>query len=429
MEEFIGGNAMDAGKHYEVKDMALAEQGKKNIAFAELQMGALLKIRDRFQKQKPFQGIRIGLALHVTKETAVLVRTLIAGGAAVAITGCNPLSTQDDVAAALAEEGVHVWAYKGETKEDYYRYLTNVIECKPHITIDDGCDLVTEIHTKHKALIPQIIAGCEETTTGVIRLHAMVRDKALKYPIIAVNDNKTKHLLDNYYGTAQSTLDGIIRATNILIAGKTVVVVGYGSCGKGVAKAAKGMGAHIIVCEVDPFCALQAVYDGFQLLPMHEAAKRGDLFVTVTGNKHVIRREHMDVMKDGAILANSGHFDCEIDLVGLKKAASATEKIRPFMDQYLLQGKKIFILGEGRLINLAAAEGHPSAVMATSFCGQALACEYAMKNNGKMQVDVIQLPKEIDTTIAQLQLEALGVTIDAMTAEQNKYMSSWQEGT
>ncbi len=420
---------MDTGKHYEVKDIALAEQGKKNIAFAELQMTALLKISDRFRKEKPFHGIRIGLALHVTKETAVLVRTLVAGGAAVAITGCNPLSTQDDVAAALAAEGVHVWAYKGETKEDYYRYLTSVIQCKPHITIDDGCDLVTEIHTKHKELIPQLIAGCEETTTGVIRLRAMVRDKALQYPIIAVNDNKTKHLLDNYYGTAQSTLDGIIRATNILIAGKTFVVVGYGSCGKGVAKAAKGMGAHVVVCEVDPFYALQAVYDGFQLLPMHEAAKCGDIFVTVTGNKHVIRLEHMKTMKDGAILANSGHFDCEIDLAGLKKAASHPEQIRPFMEQYVLQEKKIFILGEGRLINLAAAEGHPSAVMATSFCGQALACEYAVKNKGAMPVDVIQLPEEIDTTIAQLQLDALGVKIDAMTAEQKKYMSSWQEGT
>lgn len=420
---------MDAGKHYEVKDMDLAEQGKKNIAFAELQMGALLHIRDRFRKEKPFQGIRIGLALHVTKETAVLVRTFLAGGAAIAITGCNPLSTQDDVAAALAAEGVHVWAYKGETKEDYYRYLTNVIQCKPHITIDDGCDLVTEIHTKHKELIPQLIAGCEETTTGVIRLRAMVRDKALKYPILAVNDNKTKHLLDNYYGTAQSTLDGIIRATNILIAGKTFVVVGYGSCGKGVAKAAKGMGARVIVCETDPFCALQAVYDGFQILPMQKAATIGDIFVTVTGNKHVIRLEHMKTMKDGAILANSGHFDCEIDFASLKNAASGTEQIRPFMERYLLQGKKIFILGEGRLINLAAAEGHPSAVMATSFCGQALACAYAMKNRGKMPIDVIQLPEEIDNEIAQLQLEALGIKIDAMTVEQKKYMSSWQEGT
>ena len=419
---------MDTGKNYEVKDMKLAEQGKKNLTIAEMEMGALLKVQERFRKEKPFKGIRIGLALHVTKETGILIRTLIAGGAEVAITGCNPLSTQDDVAAALAAEGVNVWAYKGETKEDYYRYLTHVINFKPHITIDDGCDLVTEIHTKHKELIPNIIAGCEETTTGIIRLHAMVKDKALKYPIIAVNDNKTKHLLDNYYGTAQSTMDGIIRATNVLIAGKTFVVLGYGSCGKGVAKSAKGMGAHVIVCEVDAFCALQATYDGFTVMKMEDAAQCGDIFLTVTGNKHVVRVEHMKKMKNGAIIANSGHFDCEIDVAGLAKIASV-ERMRPFMDQYTLNGRKIFILGEGRLINLAAAEGHPSAVMATSFCGQALACEYAVKNKGKMPVDVIQLPAEIDNTISLYQLTDLNVEIDEMTDEQKKYMSSWQEGT
>ncbi len=420
---------MDKGPQYEVKDMSLAEQGKKNLAFAEMQMGALLKIRDKFAKEKTFAGIRIGLALHVTKETGILVRTLVAGGASVAITGCNPLSTQDDVAAALAAEGVHVWAYKGENKEDYYRYLNNVIAFKPHITIDDGCDLVSEIHTKHTELIPSLIGGCEETTTGIIRLHAMVKDNALKYPIIAVNDNKTKHLLDNYYGTAQSTLDGVIRATNVLIAGKTFVVLGYGSCGKGVAKAAKGMGAHVIVCEVDAFTALQAVYDGFPVMKMEDASKIGDIFLTVTGNKHVIRVEHMKQMKNGAIVANSGHFDCEIDVAGLASASSSTEKIRPFMDQYVLNGKKIFVLGEGRLINLAAAEGHPSAVMATSFCGQALACEHLVKNKGKLGVQVIQLPAEIDDIISRLQLADIGVSFDEMTAEQKKYMSSWQEGT
>ncbi len=420
---------MDTGAHYEVKDMKLSEQGKKNLMLAEMEMGALLKIRDKFTKEQPFMGIRIGLALHVTKETAILVRTLRAGGAEVAITGCNPLSTQDDVAAALAAEGVHVWAYKGENKEDYYRYLNHVIAFKPHITIDDGCDLVSEIHTKHPELIPPIIAGCEETTTGVIRLHAMVKDKALKYPIIAVNDNKTKHLLDNYYGTAQSTLDGIIRATNVLIAGKIFVVLGYGSCGKGVAKAAKGMGAHVVVCEVDAFAALQAVYDGFPVLPMEEASKRGDIFLTVTGNKHVIRVEHMKQMKNGAIMANSGHFDCEIDVAGLENMAGKAERMRPYMDQYTLNGKKLFILGEGRLINLAAAEGHPSAVMSTSFCGQALACEYAAKHRGKMPVDVIQLPAEIDDMISRLQLADLGVHFDTLTDEQKKYLSSWQEGT
>src|SRR3989338_5477429 len=420
---------MDKGPHYEVKDMSLAEQGKKNLAFAEMQMGALLKIRDKFAKEKTFAGIRIGLALHVTKETGILVRTLVEGGASVAITGCNPLSTQDDVADALAAEGVHVWAYKGENKEDYYRYLNNVIAFKPHITIDDGCDLVSEIHTKHTELIPSLIGGCEETTTGIIRLHAMVKDNALKYPIIAVNDNKTKHLLDNFYGTAQSTLDGVIRATNVLIAGKTFVVLGYGSCGKGVAKAAKGMGAHVVVCEVDAFTALQAVYDGFPVMKMEDAAKKGDIFLTVTGNKHVIRVEHMKQMKNGAIVANSGHFDCEIDVAGLASVSSSTEKIRPFMDQYILNGKKIFVLGEGRLINLAAAEGHPSAVMATSFCGQALACEYIVKNKGKLGVQVIQLPAEIDDMISRLQLADIGVSFDEMTAEQKKYMSSWQEGT
>lgn len=420
---------MEHGIKYEVKDMKLAEQGSKNMAFAEMQMGALLQIRQRFMKEKPFKGIRIGLALHVTKETGVLVRTLVAGGADVAITSCNPLSTQDDVAAALAEEGIHIWAYKGETKEDYYRYLTNVINFKPNITIDDGCDLVTEIHTKHPALIPSIIGGCEETTTGIIRLRAMLKDKALKYPIIAVNDNKTKHLLDNYYGTAQSTLDGIIRATNILIAGKSVVVVGYGSCGKGVAKSAKGLGANVIVCEVNHFAALQAVYDGFRVMKIEDAALIGDIFITVTGNKHVIRLEHMKKMKNGAILANSGHFDCEIELNSLTKVAGLPEKIRPFMEQYTLNNKKLFVLGEGRLINLAAAEGHPSAVMATSFCGQALACEYIVKNKGKLPVDVIQLPAEIDDTIARLQLEDLGVSINEMTDEQKRYISSWQEGT
>ena len=423
------GVCMEKGLHYEVKDMQLAEQGKKNLAFAEMHMGALLKIKEKFAKEKPFNGIKIGMALHVTKETGILVRTLVAGGATVAITGCNPLSTQDDVAAALAAEGTHVWAYKGETKEDYYRYLSNVIAFQPHITIDDGCDLVSEVHLKHPELLPHLIGGCEETTTGIIRLHAMVRDNALKYPIVAVNDNKTKHLLDNYYGTAQSTLDGVIRATNVLIAGKNFVVLGYGSCGKGVAKAAKGMGAHVIVCEVAPFNALQAVYDGFPVMKMEDAAKKGDIFLTVTGNKHVIRVEHMKTMKDGAILANSGHFDCEIDVAGLANASDSFEKIRPFMDQYTLHGKKIFVLGEGRLINLAAAEGHPSTVMSTSFCGQALACEFLVRNKGKLAIGVHQLPVEIDDMIATLQLEDLGISFDEMTAEQKKYISSWQEGT
>jgi len=420
---------MDKGENYEVKDIKLAKQGKMNIEIAESNMSALMKIKKRFEEEKPLKGIRVGLALHVTKETAVLVKTLIAGGAEVAITGCNPLSTQDDVAAALAEQGVNVWAYKGESNEDYYRYLTNVIKFKPNITIDDGCDLVSEIHKKYADLIPEIIGGCEETTTGIIRLRAMEKDKALKYPIIAVNDNKTKHLVDNYYGTGQSTVDGIIRATNILFAGKTVIVLGYGSCGKGFAMRAKGLGANVIVTEVDNFCALQAAYDGFRVMKMEDACKIGDIFCTLTGDKHVISTGHMKNMKDGAILANSGHFDIEIDVKGLKKIASSERRVRPFLDEYVINGKKIFLCGEGRLVNLAAAEGHPSEVMSTSFCGQALAVEYCVKNKGKLPVKVIQLPKEIDDEIAGLQLEAMNIEIDELTEEQKKYLASWEEGT
>jgi adenosylhomocysteinase len=420
---------MDTGNNYEVMDIKLAGQGMLNIEYAESKMGSLLEIRKRFSKEKPLKGIRVGLALHITKETAVLVRTLIAGGADVAITGCNPLSTQDDVAAALAKDGVKVYGYKGENGDDYYRYLTKIIEFKPNITIDDGCDLVSEIHKKHTGLIPSIIAGCEETTTGVIRLKAMEKDNALKYPMIAVNDNDTKHLLDNYYGTGQSTIDGIIRATSVLFAGKTVVVIGYGSCGKGFALRAKGMGANVIVTEVKNFRALQAVYDGFRVMKMEDACKEGDIFCTLTGDKHVIRTEHMKKMKTGAIMANSGHFDIEIDLKGLKEIASSTKRVRPFLDEYVVDGKKLYICGEGRLVNLAAAEGHPSEVMATSFCGQALAVEYAVKHKGKLPVKVIQLPDEIDDKIAELQLAALGIEIDELTDEQKKYLSSWEEGT
>ncbi|MBW2980929.1 adenosylhomocysteinase [Candidatus Woesearchaeota archaeon] len=415
---------MDTRENYEVKDLKLTEQGRMNIEIAEKRMGALLNIKKRFEKEKPLEGIKIGLALHVTKETAVLIRTLIAGGADVAITGCNPLSTQDDVAAALASEGVKVWSYKGESNEDYYKYLTSVINFKPHITIDDGCDLVSEVHKNHPELIKEIIGGCEETTTGIIRLKAMERDKALKYPIIAVNDNKTKHLLDNYYGTGQSTVDGIIRATNILFAGKNVVVAGYGSCGKGFAMRSKGLGAKVIVTEVDNFCALQAAYDGFKVMKMEDACKIGDIFCTLTGDKHVIRTEHINKMKDGAVLANSGHFDVEIDVKGIKKMASSERRVRPFLDEYVVDGKKIYLCGEGRLVNLAAAEGHPSEVMSTSFCGQALACEFLAKNKGKLKNEVIMLPEEIDDNIAGLQLEAMDIEIDELTAEQKKYLSS-----
>ena len=419
---------MDKGSNYEVKDIKLAEQGKLNLEIAESRMQALMKVKGRFEKEKPLKGIRIGMALHVTKETGILVRTLIAGGADVAITGCNPLSTQDDVAAALAEDGIKVWAYKGETKEDYYRYINNVINFKPNITIDDGCDLVSEIHKKHQHLIKDIIAGCEETTTGVMRLKAMEKDGALKYPMIAVNDNKTKHLLDNFYGTGQSTLDGILRATNILFAGKNAVVCGYGSCGKGVSLRAKGMGANVIVTEVDPFRALQAALDGLRVMLIKEAAKIGDIFITVTGNKNVIDIEHIKLMKDGVILANSGHFDAEINVKDLRNIAKS-RRVRPFLDEYKIDGKNIYLVGEGRLANLSAAEGHPSEVMSTSFCGQALACEYAVKNKGKLPIKVVQLPEEIDNQIAKLQLEAMEIEIDTLTKEQKKYIESWEEGT
>jgi adenosylhomocysteinase len=420
---------MDTGTNYEVMDLSLTSQGKNNIELAEMHMGALLEVKKRFEQEKPLKGIRVGLALHVTKETAVLVRTLAAGGADVSITGCNPLSTQDDVAAALADEGVKVWAYKGETKEDYYRYIKNVIQTKPQITIDDGCDLVSEIHKNHSELIPEIICGCEETTTGIIRLQAMEKDNALKYPMIAVNDNKTKHMVDNYYGTGQSTVDGILRATNVLFAGKTVVVCGYGSCGKGVAQRARGLGANVLVTEVDSFRALQAVYDGFRVMRMDDATPIGDIFVTVTGNKHIIRTEHMKRMKNGAMLANSGHFDNELQLDALNEVCQSRRSVRPFMEEYILNGKKIFILGEGRLINLASAEGHPSEVMSTSFCGQALACEYGAKNKGKLANQVTQLPEELDTEIASLQLAAMGTEIDELTKEQADYLDSWEEGT
>ncbi len=421
---------MNETGNYAVKDISLARQGLLNIEYAESQMGALLKVKARFEKEKPLKGTRIGMALHLTKETAVLVKTLIAGGADVSIASCNPLSTQDDVAAALAKSGVKVFGYKGETKEDYYTFINKVIETKPQITIDDGCDLVTEIHNKHPELIKGIIGGAEETTTGIIRLRAMQKDGALKYPVIAVNDNKTKHLLDNYYGTAQSTIDGILRGTNVLFAGKNVVVAGYGSCGKGVSLKTKGLGANVIVTEVDAFRALQAKLDGFRVMPMNEAAKIGDIFITVTGDKHVINTEHVKMMKNGAIVANSGHFDVEIDYEGVKKIATRRREIRPLVEELTLpSGNKILALANCRLVNLSLAEGHPSEVMATSFCGQVLACEYLVKNRGKLKAGVHILPPEKDDEVARLQLEAMGIKIDEMTPEQKKYSESWREGT
>ncbi len=410
-----------------VKDASLAPQGEKQLELAEMRMPGLLKIRERFKHEKPLSGLRIGMALHVTKETGVLVRTLAEGGAKIAIAGCNPLSTQDDVAAALAAEGFDVFGWKGQTKEEYYKNLNHVLDFKPQITIDDGCDLVNLVHTERTDLLENIIGGAEETTTGVIRLRAMEKEGVLKYPVIAVNDSNTKHLMDNYVGTSQSSLDGIIRATNVLIAGTNFVVCGYGDCGKGVANRAKGMGANVIVTEVNPVRALQAIYDGFRVMPITKAAEIGDIFLTVTGNKHVIRLEHMKKMKNGAILANAGHFDLEIDLESLKEAKKRI--IRPFMDEYILNGKKLFVLAEGRLVNLAAAEGHPSEIMSLSFMDQALAVEYLVKNKGKLQAKVYVLPEETDLMVARIHLESLGVEIDALTPEQKKYLSSWQEGT
>lgn len=421
---------MDRSENYHVKDLSLAEQGQKNIEWAEREMGSLIKVRQRFEKEKPLKGYRIGIALHPTKETAVLVKTLIVGGADVAICACNPLSTQDDVAASLAKDGVKIFAWKGQTTEEYYANLKKVIEFKPQITIDDGCDLVSLIHNEYAELIPAIIGGCEETTTGVVRLKAMQKDKALKYPIIAINDSNTKHLMDNIKGTGQSTIDGILRATNVLLAGKNFVVCGYGNCGKGVASRAKGMDSNVIVVEVNPFRALQAAMDGFKVLPIKEAAKIGDIFVTVTGNKNIIDVHHMELMKDGVIMANAGHFDAEVNINGLKKVAKNHRKVRPFMDEFILHnGKRVFILGDARLINLVAGEGHPSAIMAMSFCNQAFACEYLVKHKGKMEPQVYLLPPEMDQEIAMLQLEAMGIKIDSLTEEQEKYLSSWKEGT
>lgn len=422
-----------------VKNPALAEQGFKQIEWAEQQMQGLLEIRKRFLKEKPLKGLKIGMALHITKETAVLVKTLVAGGAKIAISGCNPLSTQDGVAAALAEEGkngsVLVYGWRGETTEEYYDCLNSVLNFEPNITIDDGCDLVFLIHTKRSELLKKniLIGGCEETTTGVNRLRAMEKDNALKYPIVAINDSKTKHLVDNFYGTGQSTIDGILRATNILLAGKNFVVCGYGPCGKGLAARASGLGANVIITEIDSFRALQAHFDGFRVMPMDEACKIGDIFVTVTGNKNVINFDNMKQMKDGTILANAGHFDAEIDVSSLKKNSSNVRHIRTSLDEYTIangkENKKIYLLGEGRLVNLAAAEGHPSLVMSFSFSNQALACEYIAKNRGKLETKVHTMPSEIDDLVSRLHLSALGIKFDSLTKEQKHYLESWKEGT
>ena len=416
---------------YDVKDVGLAGKGVLRIEWAAKEMPVLALIRERFEKEKPLKGVRIGACLHVTSETASLMRTLEAGGAEVALCASNPLSTQDDVAAALAVEyGLSTYGIKGEDRDTYYRHIQSVIDFRPQITMDDGADVVGMLHTERKDAAAGVIGGTEETTTGVIRLKSMEKDGVLLYPIVAVNEALTKHLFDNRYGTGQSTLDGIIRATNRLIAGKVVVVVGYGWCGRGVAMRAKGHGADVVVLEVDPLRALEALMDGFRVMPMAEAAPIGDIFVTATGDINVIRREHFDVMKDGAILANTGHFNVEIDIPALEAMASGRRQIREFVEEFTVPGgRNIYLLGEGRLINLAAAEGHPSSVMDMSFANQALSAEYMMKNADKLEKKVYVVPEDIDKEIARLKLAAVGSGIDVLTAEQVRYLSSWNMGT
>jgi len=414
-----------------IANLKLAAQGKSKIEWAERNMPVLRLIRERFKKEKPLKGINLACCLHVTTETANLMRTLKAGGANTALCASNPLSTQDDTAAALVKEyGISVFAVHGENNKTYYKHIHQALDFKPHITMDDGADLVSTLHQDRQELIPGIIGGTEETTTGVIRLRAMANDNALAFPVIAVNDSKTKHFFDNRYGTGQSTLDGILRATNMLIAGSTVVVAGYGWCGRGLANKAKGMGAHVIVTEVDPVKGIEAVMDGFTVMPMAKAAPLGDLFVTLTGDIHVIRLEHFKKMKDGAIVCNSGHFNVELDLDALNKAARKKRLVRDHVEEFTLTGgKKIYVLGEGRLINLTAAEGHPAMVMDMSFANQALAAEYLVKNYKKFEKTVYTVPEKIDSQIAAIKLKSMGVSIDRLTPEQKKYLASWEMGT
>jgi adenosylhomocysteinase len=431
LNKILKGNNMKSKVAYDIKDINLAERGRLRIEWASQSMPVLKLINERFKKEKPLKGVKISACLHVTTETAFLMKVLKNGGAEIALCASNPLSTQDDVAAALVKHtGISVFAIKGEDNKTYYSHIESVLQIKPNITMDDGADLVSVLHKTKKELIKNIIGGTEETTTGVIRLKSMAKNKVLQYPIIAVNDANTKHMFDNRYGTGQSTIDGIIRATNRLLAGSIFVVAGYGWCGKGLALRAKGMGARVIVTEVDPLKALEAVMDGYEVMPMLEAAKVGDIFCTVTGNTSVIREEHFIVMKDGAIVANSGHFNVEIDLEGLKKLSKKIRRIRDFVEEYTLKdGRKINILGEGRLINLASGEGHPSSVMDMSFANQALSVEYLIKSSKKLKNDVYPVPAEIDNKIAELKLKSMGIKIDNLTKEQKKYLESWEEGT
>ena len=421
-------------KRHDVKDMKLAALGKKRIDWADQHMPVVRTVRERFAREKPLRGLMLSACLHVTTETANLMRTLKAGGANVALCASNPLSTQDDVAAALVKyEDIPTFAIRGEDNKSYYSHLRAVLDLKPTITMDDGADLVSLLHTDYAAQAQQVRASMEETTTGVIRLRALERDGALKIPVISVNDADTKHLFDNRYGTGQSTVDGIIRATNILLAGRTVVVSGYGWCGKGVSMRTRGMGAQVIITEIDPIRALEAAMDGFRVMPMRDAAKVGDVFITLTGDKHVLREEHFLSLKDGAILCNSGHFDIEIDLKSLKRLAQRVHKdVRANVDGYLLRnGRSVYVIGEGRLVNLAAAEGHPADVMDMSFATQALSAEWAARasRNGGLAVKVHNVPKEIEDTVATLKLESMGIKIDRLTPEQREYLTSWGEGT
>ncbi len=418
-------------ENYNIRDLNLAEGGRRRMDWAAREMPVLAILEERFRRERPFEGVRMSCCMHVTTETANLMRTMQAGGADIVVTASNPLSTQDDVAAALvAQYEIPVYAIKGEDDKTYYKNLRAALDHAPHITMDDGADLVSTIHKERRDLIPNIIGGTEETTTGVIRLRAMAADKMLEFPVMAVNDAMTKHFFDNRYGTGQSTIDGILRATNVLLAGKNFVVAGYGWCGRGLAMRARGMGANVIVTEIDPLVALEAVMDGYRVMPMVEAAAIGDIFVTLTGDLNVVDKHHFEVMKDGALVANSGHFNVEINIPALEAMAVEKRQVRPFVESYKLKdGRVISILAEGRLINLSAAEGHPASVMDMSFANQALGAEYMVKNAGKLEKKVYDVPEEIDREIARLKLESMGVKIDKLTEEQVKYLGSWEEGT
>ncbi len=415
---------------YDIANIHLAREGALKAEWAEQQMPVLREIRNRFAQERPLNGIRIAACLHVTSETANLAKTLVAGGAELAICASNPLSTQDDIAAHLVDEGIAVHAINGEDSETYYKHINSVVDTKPQLTIDDGADLVAVLHSDKRELLAGAMGGMEETTTGVIRIKALHAEGKLAYPIIAVNDSMTKHMFDNRYGTGQSTLDGIIRATNMLITGKTVVVIGYGWCGRGFADRARGLGAHTVVCEVDPVKALEAVMDGHRVMTLAEAAPIGDIFLTVTGGLHAIDKPHFEKMKDGAVIANSGHFNVEINVSGLREMSEARRYIRPFVEEHALEdGRRIYLLAEGRLVNLAAAEGHPPSVMDMSFANQALASEHIAANHASMPPGVHNLPKEIDMEIAAVKLRAMGMRFDTLSAEQEKYLSSWEMGT